>query len=35
VGNKTWEIVPVPPNKKPVGCKWVFTIKHNENGSIE
>ena len=34
VGNKTWEIVPLPPNKKPVGCRWVFTIKHNV-GSIE
>ena len=35
VGNKTWEIVPLPPNKKLVGCRWVFTIKHNADGSIE
>ncbi|KAA0061369.1 cysteine-rich RLK RECEPTOR-like protein kinase [Cucumis melo var. makuwa] len=25
--NETWEIVELPRNKKPVGCKWVFTIK--------
>ena len=35
VGNKTWEIVPLPPNKKPVGCRWVFTIKHNADGSLK
>ena len=33
--NGTWEIVELPRNKKPVGCKWVFTIKCNDNGSVE
>lgn len=22
--NATWEIVPLPEEKKTVGCKWVF-----------
>ena len=33
--NKTWEIVDLPKNKKPVGCKWVYKIKYNSNGTIE
>jgi len=27
--NNTWVITTLPPNKKAVGCKWVFTIKAN------
>ena len=26
--NGTWNVVPLPRGKRPVGCKWVFTIKH-------
>jgi hypothetical protein len=33
--NKTWEISELPPGKKPVGCKWLFTIKHKADESIE
>ena len=33
--NRTWEISELPPGKKPVGCKWLFTIKHKADGSIE
>ena len=33
--NKTWVIVPLPKNKKPVGCKWVYKIKYNCDGTIE
>lgn len=25
--NKTWTIIPTPPNCKPIGNKWVFKIK--------
>lgn len=25
--NHTWEIVDLPPDKKPIGCKWVYRIK--------
>lgn len=31
----TWTIVDLPPNIKPIGCKWVYKIKHNSDGSIE
>ena len=33
--NKTWNLVPLPRGKKTVGCKWVFSIKHKADGSIE
>ncbi|CAG8689828.1 17371_t:CDS:2, partial [Acaulospora colombiana] len=33
--NGTWEVVPLPPNKKPIGCRWVFKIKRNPDGSID
>lgn len=33
--NKTWEIVELPKGKKPVGCKWVFTVKYNAGGTLE
>jgi hypothetical protein len=31
---KTWSLVPLPPNKNLVSCKWLFKIKKNANGSI-
>ena len=27
--------VKLPIGKKAVGCKWVFTVKHNADGSIK
>ena len=33
--NNTWDIVNLPKNKKPVGCKWVYKIKYNSDGTIE
>lgn len=33
--NGTWSITDLPPGKTPIGCKWVFKIKHNSDGSIE
>ncbi|KAK2354846.1 putative mitochondrial protein [Trifolium repens] len=33
--NNTWELVSLPTGKKPVGCKWVYTIKYKADGSIE
>ena len=35
INNKTWELVTLPQNKRPVGCKWVYTIKYNADGSLE
>ncbi|PRQ56600.1 putative RNA-directed DNA polymerase [Rosa chinensis] len=33
--NCTWELVSLPPGKKTVGCRWVYTVKHNSNGSVD
>ena len=33
--NETWELVECPPRKKPVGCRWIYTVKYKANGSIE
>ncbi|XP_057981105.1 uncharacterized mitochondrial protein AtMg00820-like [Malania oleifera] len=33
--NNTWILTPLPPDKKPIGCKWVYKIKYNPDGSIE
>ncbi|KAM1581882.1 hypothetical protein ACFX10_029681 [Malus domestica] len=30
----TWTLVPLPLNKNLVGCKWVFKIKKNADGTI-
>lgn len=30
----TWSLVPPSPDKHVVGCKWVFKIKHNQDGSV-
>lgn len=33
--NKTWSIVPLPKNQHSIGCKWVYKVKHNVDGSVE
>lgn len=33
--NETWTLVPFHPSQNLVGCKWVFRIKRNSDGSIE
>ena len=32
--NQTWELVDLPLGKKTVGCRWVFAIKVNPDGSV-
>ena len=32
--NDTWELVDLPPGKNVIGCKWVFKLKKNVDGSI-
>ncbi|KAE9605222.1 putative RNA-directed DNA polymerase [Lupinus albus] len=29
----TWFVVDLPPGKQAIGCKWVFRIKENPNGT--
>jgi Reverse transcriptase (RNA-dependent DNA polymerase) len=33
--NHTWDIVCLPKGKKPIGCKWVYKIKYNNNGTVK
>lgn len=33
--NNTWQITKLPPGKRTVGCKWIFTVKHKADGSVE
>eukprot|EP01018_Ginkgo_biloba_P015053 Gb_15757 [translate_table: standard] len=33
--NDTWDLVPLPDGRKPVGCKWVFKKKVSSDGSVE
>ncbi|KAL8144668.1 hypothetical protein AgCh_003023 [Apium graveolens] len=33
--NHTWEIVPLPPHKKVVGCKWLYKVKYLPDGKID
>ena len=32
--NNTWELVPKPPTRQPIGCKWGFRVKHNSDGPV-
>lgn len=33
--NRTWVVTDLPPNLKPIGCKWVYKIKYKSNGEVE
>ena len=33
--NNTWTIVMLPPGRTPIGCRWVYKIKLNHNGTIQ
>ncbi|KAG7594818.1 Reverse transcriptase RNA-dependent DNA polymerase [Arabidopsis thaliana x Arabidopsis arenosa] len=33
--NNTWVVETLPEGKNVVGCKWVFTIKYNPDGTVE
>ena len=33
--NNTWWLIPLPVGKVPIGCKWVYKVKHRTDGSIE
>ena len=31
----TWKLVPLPPGKQTVGCRWVYAIKVRPNGEVD
>ena len=33
--NRTGEICSLPKGVVPVGCKWVFIVKHKSDGTME
>ncbi|RVW25308.1 putative mitochondrial protein [Vitis vinifera] len=33
--NRTWEVMTLPTEKKPVGCKWVFTVKYKADDTVK
>ena len=35
ISNETWELVELPVGCTPIGCKWVFKIKYNSEGTVE
>ena len=35
IDNETWDLVELPQGRKPVGCKWVFKVKHRNDGRVE
>ena len=32
--NNTWKLTELPPNRKPIQCKWVFKTKRDADGRI-
>ncbi|KAL0423542.1 UNVERIFIED_CONTAM: hypothetical protein Sradi_0889000 [Sesamum radiatum] len=32
---QTWEVVPLADGKQAIGCKWVFTVKLKDDGSLD
>lgn len=32
--NNTWTLVSLPPDRKVIGCKWVFKTKENPDGTV-
>ena len=33
--NEVWDLVELPRGRNPVGSKWVFKVKTDEDGNIE
>ncbi|RVX23193.1 Retrovirus-related Pol polyprotein from transposon RE1 [Vitis vinifera] len=35
MSNKTWVLVPPPPNQNIIGCRWVYKLKYKPDGTVE
>uniref|UniRef100_A0A2N9J8P7 Integrase catalytic domain-containing protein n=1 Tax=Fagus sylvatica TaxID=28930 RepID=A0A2N9J8P7_FAGSY len=33
--NHTWDLIPKPTGTSIVGCRWVFTVKQNPDGTVD
>lgn len=34
VDNRTWDLVQLPKDQKPIGLKWVFKLKKDPKGNV-
>src|ERR1051325_5690794 len=34
LAKNTWTLTSLPPHRKAIGCKWVFRVKENSDGSL-
>ncbi|KAG8499759.1 hypothetical protein CXB51_006518 [Gossypium anomalum] len=34
IANSTWELHPLLPGRKAIGCKWLFKVKTNPDGTV-
>ena len=32
---QTWDLVDLPADRKPIGSKWVFRVKHKSDGTVD
>ena len=32
--NETWDLVPTSPRNKAIGCRWIYKVKYNVDGSV-
>lgn len=33
--NRTWDVVDLPPNVKPIKCRWVYKLKFLPTGKVD
>ena len=33
--NETWDLVPLPSRRKPIGSQWVLKVKYGASGDVE
>ena len=32
--NETWDLVDTPKGVNPIGCRWLYKFKYNNDGSV-